>query len=570
MKLTSIRIENFRSIKECFINLNSLCALVGENNVGKSSVLRALNTFFNYENEKKFFIDRSHQYSPRRTAKIELSFSDISNTEKYHEYIYRDKLTIRLSCYFESAKRKLQYKTNNYNDLSLDFINSLKEDISFVLIPNNRDNSHLSWENENVLHKLIDGQLKIITSKRDTLSSKVKNVTEYFEKTALSKISSDLEKYYSVNRSFDFVLGYSEDIDYKLLLSKLSLKIKDMDNLFEISDCGSGIQSLTVIALYRYLANMTHKNFILGIEEPETNLHPQLQRELISGIKSKSLSSNEIQVVFTTHSAVISDQLEHQELVLFRKIRDEKRGFKTVTEQIPTDFWTRYNLEEFQYYQFFRYRNSELFFAEYVIVVESKSEAEVLKHILEELKIDINKSGINIINLEGVTNLKYPFYMLKHLKIPYLVIVDKDFFVPYFNERRESSLYNSGFPKYKYIYSEPELIKELIPNAGDQQKLLRLLEENHSKAMDLLQKYDIICFNYSLEVDLISSKTARNEYYKILKIPPNNQNTRTLLVDNKNAIKKIINILKVLQRTPDRNRPNSYKRIKKLLKNRFS
>ena len=48
-----MKIENFRSIKGCSINLNSLCALVGENNVGKSAVLRALNTFFNYEYEKE-------------------------------------------------------------------------------------------------------------------------------------------------------------------------------------------------------------------------------------------------------------------------------------------------------------------------------------------------------------------------------------------------------------------------------------------------------------------------------------------------------------------------------------
>jgi predicted ATP-dependent endonuclease of OLD family len=195
---------------------------VGENNVGKSSVLRALNIFFNFESEKEFFIDRSHQHSPRGTAKIELSFSDINNMQKYSEYIYKGKLVIRLSCYVGSTKRKLQYKTNEYNDLSLDFLKLLKEDINFVLIPNNRDHSQLSWDNENVLRKLIDEQLRIITCKRDTLSSQVKNVAENFEKTALSKISKDLGKYYSVNRSFDFVLGYDEDIDYKLLLNNLS------------------------------------------------------------------------------------------------------------------------------------------------------------------------------------------------------------------------------------------------------------------------------------------------------------------------------------------------------------
>lgn len=453
MKLDTIKIENFRSIKACSINLNSLCALVGENNVGKSSVLRALNTFFNFGSEKKSFIDKSHQYSSHGPAKIELSFIDINDDGIYDEYVYKGKLIIRLSCYFGTGKRKLQYKTNKYNELSLDFLNKLKEDVNFVLIPNSRDYSQLSWENENVLRKLIDEQLKIITSKRDSLSSKVKSVTEFVEKNALSKISRELGKHYSVNRSFDFVLGYDEDINYKLLLNNISLKINDVDKLFDISDCGSGIQSLTVIALYRYLANTIHTNFILGIEEPETNLHPQLQRELISEIKSKNSNGNEIQVIFTTHSAVISDQLEHNELVLFKKVEDKSRGFKTITYQIPADFWEMYNLEDFKYYQFFKYRNSEFFFAKYIIVVESKNDAEVVRFLLESLKININKCGISIINLDGVKNLKYPFYMLKHLKIPHLIIVDKDFFVPYFKSERKLSLYASGFPKYKYTYS---------------------------------------------------------------------------------------------------------------------
>lgn len=54
MKLVSADIENFRSIKKCSIHFNEITAIVGENNAGKSAVLRALNSFFNYEFEEAF------------------------------------------------------------------------------------------------------------------------------------------------------------------------------------------------------------------------------------------------------------------------------------------------------------------------------------------------------------------------------------------------------------------------------------------------------------------------------------------------------------------------------------
>lgn len=37
MKIKSISIENFRSIKNATINFNEITALVGENNAGKNS-----------------------------------------------------------------------------------------------------------------------------------------------------------------------------------------------------------------------------------------------------------------------------------------------------------------------------------------------------------------------------------------------------------------------------------------------------------------------------------------------------------------------------------------------------
>ena len=43
MKIARVRIENYRSIKQLDFSPNNYCALIGENNAGKSNILKAIN-----------------------------------------------------------------------------------------------------------------------------------------------------------------------------------------------------------------------------------------------------------------------------------------------------------------------------------------------------------------------------------------------------------------------------------------------------------------------------------------------------------------------------------------------
>src|SRR5699024_1613520 len=48
MRLTALRLKNFRSYQDTTtINFNDLTALIGKNDVGKSTILEALEIFFN-------------------------------------------------------------------------------------------------------------------------------------------------------------------------------------------------------------------------------------------------------------------------------------------------------------------------------------------------------------------------------------------------------------------------------------------------------------------------------------------------------------------------------------------
>lgn len=70
---------------------------------------------------------------------------------------------------------------------------------------------------------------------------------------------------------------------------------------------------------------------------------------------------------------------------------------------------------------------------------------------------------------------------------------------------------------------------------------------------------------YCLEMDLLCSSKAREEYYKILEVPKSNQNTNYLLINMKKRIKKIEVFMKVLNSLSNKDLPESYKKIRNFI-----
>ena len=52
MRIEEVKIKNFRSIKSATFRMNKITAVVGENNAGKTAVLRAINAVLNYMDEE--------------------------------------------------------------------------------------------------------------------------------------------------------------------------------------------------------------------------------------------------------------------------------------------------------------------------------------------------------------------------------------------------------------------------------------------------------------------------------------------------------------------------------------
>jgi len=568
MKLEKISIHSFRSIKDCTFIISDILAIVGQNNSGKSAVLRALNCFFNFEHERTSVKNGLHQYSGNSLAKIHLTFDDIPNKAIYaNKLLPKKKMVVQCTFKIDSKEPSYKFKKGNkWVDVEPDFIDLLGKDIQFVYIPLSRDFKQAISTEQTLLKKVLDSYLSKHTHKRDTLTPKVKDAARYLNKNALAKISHEIESNYLHSRNFSVSIDHSSEIDFRVLVEDLSVVIEEQGKSFPLSECGSGVQSLINIALYRYLATLNNSNVIFGVEEPEVNLHPQSQKEFLIELR-KGIPHN-IQALLTTHSPVIIDQLDHQSILLLRKVDDNTRIFRSEVRQLPNNFWVKHSLQRFKYETFYKFRNSEFFYSKLVIAVESKTDAEVYRKLLSDYEVNLEDYGVSFLTLDGTRNFQYAFSLLEELDIPRLFIVDKDFFFEYSNGKKENSRNPSGYFKYKKTFKGGSIISKLISSSTDRTSLEVLLHSNHSKANALLEKYDVICLDYNMEMDLIATAVARNKYFVELGVKAAKQTSKELLVTFKNRIKDLEVFIKVLNGIPHQNLPNTYKRIRNVIKKR--
>lgn len=76
MRITKLHIKNFRGLKDCEFQLESLTTVVGPNNAGKSSLLLALKLFFS-----RTKLAPEQFYNPLLPIRIEIKFDDISQQD---------------------------------------------------------------------------------------------------------------------------------------------------------------------------------------------------------------------------------------------------------------------------------------------------------------------------------------------------------------------------------------------------------------------------------------------------------------------------------------------------------
>jgi predicted ATP-dependent endonuclease of OLD family len=568
MKIEKVEIKNFRSILNGSFYIDSILAIIGQNNAGKSNIIAALDSFFHPDNQIECYLNGKNSCGlPRRIPSITIYFSDVTCPE-LSQYINDNIVIIKQ----DFKNKKLSHQIYNpssykYEQLTID----ITKYIDLVLIPVNRlpEIETDTLTRGSIVYKAIETSLRKLSEKRDTFSVQLRRAYDYIDKHAFGKIAKEINKYYMAT-DVQAIIKKAVDIDSTILMQILGININEKGKEFPINYCGSGIQSLFVIGVYQYLSEQLGINYVIVIEEPEVNLHPQAQRQFINNIaKTKGERNN--QVVISTHSPYIVDLLGHTKLLLVRKANHPQRGFYSTITQLRKDFFNEYRLCEPKYYEFAGFKNSDVFFSSYVIITESPIDGEVVKLLAEKTEVDLSNTSVSILSLGGVNNTKYVYALLRELDIPHSWVFDKDFFLDYKNNNiKDRSRNRYGFFQYTVSLTTNEnkkkLIELLIPNKPDRDRIITLLHNNHTKASELLNKYNIICMRYNLEMDMCSSIASQMFLYNKLGIPANKQSINTLLTEYKEKIKDAIIVHETISQLSKKNLPTSFQTIIRLIK----
>jgi predicted ATP-dependent endonuclease of OLD family len=296
MIITRIRIKNFRSISDSTISLNDVTVFVGDNDAGKSNILRALNLFFNNKTDSNtpfnFATDFNHNArvasNKAREISIELTISPPANYQGAKEVIWK-RVWRREGLFADHEVRRFldgeEFKPRSK-------ITSWLSRIKFKYVPAIKGGEYFS-ELLGELHDCLS----------NTVDTQIKAAAKGFTRTINHHTAS-------INQNLDARLGIKSSIQLPTDLKSLfvNLEFQATKTSLPLKQRGDGIKARHIPIILRFLADQDNflrdrgspqYTHIWGYEEPENNL--ELTKAFQLALEFTEYSA-EVQILLTTHS----------------------------------------------------------------------------------------------------------------------------------------------------------------------------------------------------------------------------------------------------------------------------
>lgn len=372
MKINKIRIKNFRGIKNSgIIELGNLNALVGKNDAGKSSILHAIDEFYN-ENK----ILEGHRYfgAGDEATEIEIWFGGVELEAipkvllDQDGYLHVKKKANSIGETYKQSIITLDFAKTEYKNmfqmttakqgtifrsLGKEVPDEMNREVLFDLVNELVDieTSYVEEEYEiksSMIKEIIKSlypqfSLFLADTSLDTSTSSFQN---QFKKIVTNAIEAHIQEFSNLQNEVDLTLTneirkigqfmsthYSGMMDLKPDITYEWQKLVNFDVIMKddqgyeinIANKGTGIQRLFMVSYFQYLAEQTSENeksYIFVIEEPETFLHPGAQRTLLDSLKR---IAEVHQVIISTHSPVFASEIDNRNIIVATKINGESQ-----------------------------------------------------------------------------------------------------------------------------------------------------------------------------------------------------------------------------------------------------
>lgn len=517
MKIETVGIKNFKSVGNDGLSFNfpeNIITLIGENNVGKSSIMQALDCFFSGMKTvpAKFF--HNLKTDQENAISIEVKFGSLSDRDKEHQaiqpYIYIDphtteeSWTLKKVYYFtEDGKGLCDYfavvgteekpnpagRQTNVDDL---FTN---EKMQKVFVPAVQE-----------ITEVVDGKKKTPfsqifqlflaeelqeTEQYKTLISALGSYAELFKKGSKHSKVQEIEN--MITDKLNRIITAASLIDVEIPAEEKLLPIPTLSTddgrpvPIAPADQGHGLQRSLIFALlelYAEAVSSPEKEIgvtnLLLIEEPEIFMHPQMEKK-IANVLYALAESGRAQVICTTHSPIMIRLIERQKS-LVRLIRNEENTLEAV--QIEEDIFVRDSEEKKKTLRMIMNFDSsikELFFAKRVILLEGDTEYMTFPRVADLLGIfnttesKIKKDDVTLINCRSRNNIPIFQEVLNYFRIDYGVVHDLEGQIATEGKNQEI-LELLGNDENRRKYFDPK-IEDILGIEEERPKWLKALEK---------------------------------------------------------------------------------------------
>lgn len=444
MKLSELQIRHFGCIGDelITIKIDNIVVLIGPNNVGKTTILKAYEAFSS--SGAPLSIDNFYQRNSTKPVEIIGIFNDISEDDK--KQIGKTKWL-----YEENGKELIKYKwvwsapnqsgeKFSWDDEVGEWVpggmggwdNKIKSCIPTPLKINPFDNpDQLEKQTIELLTNAIKtntnkdkSKIAQLTNEINELANDIKEeVSEELNKTT-SKLQDNLRRIFP-DHTIDIEAQAGKlDLD-KIVAGGTHLRVANADGqYYPLANQGSGLQRTFLWSAIEALADSgkmkngrtsikNEEQKILLVEEPESFLHPPAIRDAREALYKIAELPN-WQVMLTTHSPVFIDVSKpHTTIVRVDRKQNTTKTFSTEDANFAGD-----ERERLKMIHNCHPTVNEFFFAHKIILVEGDTEEIVLSQFKDE--------ATTVLNCHGKANIPMFAKILNHFGINYTVIHDLD------------------------------------------------------------------------------------------------------------------------------------------------
>lgn len=420
MRVTWIRVSNYRRVPDFDIPVGRHLVLIGPNDSGKSAILRGLHLLLGASARQLYGAFHVRDFTIReQPIVIEAELQDFSEAERggFPDEISltgTERLVIRLNVSIDAANPELPVVTRWFPESGHNKAPSPEqlELLAWAFVPASRELSRElgTTGRQGVLRSLLENLALVEATDFDAIFSDIRN--QLNSAPAFAAFRRQLAA--ALNETLPNPVS---DADLRLItafdvqddpVAQLTVGVAEGAHAVPLSSQSDGLRALATLAVF----NIAHVGLnMIAIDEPETYLHPSSQENV-----ARLMSQSNAQRVVATHSSHIARMFDPRDVVSLGRNRMPRR----LPSGSPAD-------EATFAFRWWRELVGPLT-AEAIIAVEGPSDRIVVEACAEALGLSVHKSSIVVLDLQGAENFARAsgFFGASGFGIPFFGLVDED------------------------------------------------------------------------------------------------------------------------------------------------